>query len=55
VNVDVAENMPDGYKIWLHWDKTLKEAGVLRRGGDVEMLERDGGNFTWTKLVANKK
>jgi cyclopropane fatty-acyl-phospholipid synthase-like methyltransferase len=55
VNVDVAENMPDGYKIWLHWDKTLKEAGVIRRGGDVEMLERDGGNFTWTKLVATKK
>jgi hypothetical protein len=43
------------YDVWLHWDRTLKEAGVLRRCGDVEMLELDGGNFTWTRVVGRKK
>ncbi|MDR3597918.1 hypothetical protein [Clostridium sp.] len=28
------------------WDKTLKEAGILSRNGDVELLKADGGDFT---------
>jgi len=55
VDVREAGNMPNGYNLWLHWDKTLKEAGILKRTGDVEMLELDGGNFTWTKVVGIKK
>ena len=55
VTVDCAETMPNGFDVWLHWDKTLKEAGILKRTGDVEMLEKDGGNFTFTKIVATKK
>lgn len=51
VNVKVADTLPNGYEIWLKWDKTLKEAGVLKRNGDVAMLEADGGNFTFTRIV----
>ncbi|MCM1989084.1 SAM-dependent methyltransferase [Oceanirhabdus seepicola] len=55
VTVQVADTMPNGYENWLKWDETLKEAGILKRSGDVEMLEADGGNFTWARIVANKK
>jgi len=54
VKIDNAENMPNGYTIWHHWDKTLKDAGILKRSGDVEMLELDGGNFTFTRIIATK-
>ena len=55
VNIQIADTMPNGYENWLKWDKTLKEAGILKRNGDVEMLEADGGNFTFTRIVANKR
>lgn len=50
----LADTMPNGYELWLKWDKTLQEAGVLKRPGDVELLMADGGNLTWTRLVAAK-
>ena len=55
VDVETADALPNGYEIWLKWDKTLKEEGVLQRSGDVEMLEADGGNFTFTRIVARRK
>lgn len=54
VNVETADLMNDGYKIWLKWDKTLKESGILKRNGDVALLEADGGNFTFTRVIAKK-
>lgn len=54
VRVTTADYMPNGYKNWSLWDKTLKEAGVLGRNGDVALLEADGGNFTFARIVAEK-
>jgi len=54
VSVETADVMPNGNQVWLHWDKTLKEAGLLQRSGDVELLELDGGNLTFTRVVARK-
>ena len=54
VTVEVADTMPNGYDVWLKWDKTLEEAEILKRNGDVELLEADGGNFTFTRIVARK-
>ncbi len=54
VKVERADTMPEGHKVWLHWDKTLKEAGILKRHGDVELLESDGGNLTFVRIVAIK-
>ncbi len=54
VTVQVADTMTNGYENWLKWDKTLKEADVLKRNGDVEMLKADGGNFTLARIVACK-
>lgn len=54
-DVIIADTMPNGYENWLKWDKTLKDAGVLKRNGDVEMLETDGGNFTFPRVIATKR
>lgn len=54
VSVETSDSMPNGHQVWLHWDKTLKEAGLLERNGDVELLELDGGNLTFTRVVARK-
>ena len=54
LKVDVADTMPNGYENWLLWDKTLKDAGMLRRSGDVEMLLADAGNFTFCRVVGTK-
>jgi cyclopropane fatty-acyl-phospholipid synthase-like methyltransferase len=55
INVEVADKMPDGYNNWLLWDKTLKEFGVLKRSGDVELLEADEGNFTFARIIGRKR
>ena len=54
VEVQVADRMPRGHDVWLHWDRTLKQAGVLQRNGDVELLEADGGNLTFVRAVARR-
>lgn len=55
VLVQNADFMPNGYENWLKWDKTLKEDGILQRNGDIELLEADGGNFSFARVVATKK
>ena len=54
VTVEVSDVMSNGFEIWTKWDKTLIEAGVLKRNGDVQMLEADGGNFTFCRVIARK-
>lgn len=53
-NVVCADYMQNGYYNWLLWDKALSEAGVLKRTGDVELLQKDGGNFTFARIIARK-
>jgi len=55
IAIEIADLMPNGYNNWLLWDKTLKEHGVLKRGGDVELLEANKGNFTFSRIVGRKK
>ena len=55
INIETADNMPNGNENWLLWDKTLKEFGVLKRSGDVELLEADKGNFTFSRMIGRKK
>jgi len=55
IDIEVADTMPNGHENWLLWDKTLKEFGVLKRSGDVELLEEDDGNFTFARIVGKKK
>lgn len=54
IDVEVADEMPNGYENWLKWDKTLEDAGILKRNGDIEMLKADGGNFTFVRIIGKK-
>jgi len=53
--IEIADEMPEGYKNWLLWDKTLKEFGVLKRNGDVGLLEANEGFFTFSRIIGRKK
>jgi cyclopropane fatty-acyl-phospholipid synthase-like methyltransferase len=55
IEIEVADEMPNGYSNWLLWDKTLKETGVLKRSGDVELLEASEENFTFMRIIGRKK
>jgi SAM-dependent methyltransferase len=54
IEIETADIMPNGYENWLLWDKTLKEAGVLHRSGDVEIMELSDKNFTWARIIGKK-
>ena len=52
--VEIADEIPNCYKNWLLWDKKLKEYGVLKRSGDVELLESNEGFFTFSRIIGKK-
>jgi cyclopropane fatty-acyl-phospholipid synthase-like methyltransferase len=54
IKVETADIMPNGFENWLLWDKTLKESGVLKRDGDVELLEASENNFTFGRIIGKK-
>lgn len=56
VNMEVADTMPNGSDIWLHWEKTAKASGFWGRNGDIELLTADDGEyFTFTRAIATRK
>ncbi len=56
MELEVADNMPNGFNVWLRWETTAKASGLWERGGDIELLTADGGeHFTFTRLVARRK
>jgi cyclopropane fatty-acyl-phospholipid synthase-like methyltransferase len=54
IKIETIDIMPNGFENWLLWDKTIKEAGILKRSGDVELLEVSGKNFCWGRMVGKK-
>lgn len=55
VTMKCAETMPDGWKLWLHWEKARQAAGddgdSLKN--DIQVLEADQGQYMgFVKLVA---
>ena len=55
VAVETSDTMPDGFGMWLHWDKTLLASGYSTRGGDVALLEADNGEyFTFCRTIGRK-
>ena len=55
IEVEVSDLMPRGFDMWLHWDKTLIASGLAERGGDVDLLEADNGNYlTFGRTVGRK-
>lgn len=56
VEVEVADNMPGGYDVWLHWEQTAKASGLWGRSGDIDLLTADGGEyFGFTRVVGRRR
>lgn len=55
INVEISDLLPDGFNIWLHWEKTLKASEFMKRNGDIALLEADRGNYlTFGRTIGRK-
>lgn len=56
VDVEVADNLPKGWDLWMKWETAAKESGLWGRNGDIELLTADGGEyFSFTRVIARRK
>lgn len=56
VDIEVAETMPEGCRLWLQWERAVEAAGGKQFPSDVEVLEADGGRYLgFTRMVARRK
>ena len=52
IAVETSDSVPDGFKIWYHWDNVLKQFGYYEPD---QMLECDQGDYiTFTRAVGRK-
>ena len=56
VDVEAADIMPEGWKLWLHWEKLITAAGANRFLSDEEALEADAGRYmAFIRMVGRRK
>lgn len=56
VDIEVADNLPEGWNLWMRWETTAKASGLWQRNGDIELLTADSGEyFGFTRVVAHRK
>ncbi len=56
INLEVADNIPNGWDLWLKWETVAQASGLWGRNGDIELLEADGGEYLgFTRLVGCRK
>lgn len=56
VDVEVADLLPDGWRLWLRWEEVCEASGFRRREGDTGFLLADGGEYLGlTRVVARRK
>lgn len=52
VDVELAESMPDGWKLWLDWHRTIAPDNEL----EIRTVESDAGrNLTYYRVVARRR
>jgi SAM-dependent methyltransferase len=52
VDIELADSMPDGWKLWLEWHKTV----APDNHGEMQILEADRGqNLTYNRVVARRR
>jgi len=55
INVECSDSMPNGFDVWQHWETSLKESGLMKRSGDIELLAADKGEYlTFCRTVGRK-
>lgn len=56
VDIEVAEAIPDGWRLWLQWEEMRDAAGATKRGSDAQVLSDDAGEYIgFVLLVARKR
>jgi cyclopropane fatty-acyl-phospholipid synthase-like methyltransferase len=58
VEIEVAATMPDGWKVWLQWEKARLAAASSTEAlqSDISVLEADKGEFMgFIKMIARRK
>lgn len=58
VLIELAEAMPNGYSVWLQWERARIAAGDDSESlkTDIKVLETDGGKFMgFTRIIARRK
>lgn len=56
VDVELAEAMRDGWKVWVQFEKAVEASGKNHFPSDVEALQADGGRFIGlVRIVARRK
>jgi len=59
VHVDVADTMPEGWKLWLQWKRARAEAGDTPQPSvlsDIRVLEADRGRYMgFVRMVARRQ
>lgn len=56
VDIESADLLPDGWRLWLQFEKALEVSGKSRFPSDAEALEADGGrHLGFVRLVARRR
>jgi len=56
VDVEVADVQPDGWRLWLQYEKACDEAGTLIFPSEAEVLEADAGRYlALVRMVGRRK
>jgi len=57
VDIEVAEAMPDGWRLWLQWEKALHESSAPKHfPSDVETLQEDGGRYLgFARMIGRRR
>jgi SAM-dependent methyltransferase len=56
VDVETADWMPDGWKLWLRWLEICRQVGARSSAEQAEMLRIDAGRYLgFTRVVAQRR
>ena len=56
MQVEVADNMPRGWEVWLRWEQNALASGLIQREGDLELLQADGGEYLgFSRIIGRRK
>jgi SAM-dependent methyltransferase len=55
VDVEVADIQPDGWRLWLEYEKACEEAGTLIFPSEAETLEADAGRYLAMVRVVGRR
>lgn len=55
IEVEISDLLPNGFDVWLHWEKIGQSTFNSERDGDFKLLEADNGNYlTFGRTVGKK-